>query len=84
MENQKAMCRSAVRKWSHGCYTLVHDTDIEADSWALDSVLYVDCDGWYSQSQQFADVPYFMLNVMIYDLYSQTSTTQLARDHEIT
>ncbi|KAK3091622.1 hypothetical protein FSP39_021333 [Pinctada imbricata] len=42
----QAMCRSVVRRWTHGCYTLVHDSDIESGSWALDAVLFIDCDDW--------------------------------------
>ena len=38
-------CRSEVRRWQQGCYTLVHDTDTEGLEFALDLVLYVGCQG---------------------------------------
>lgn len=34
-------CRSEVRKWQHGCYTLAHDTDAEIMDFALDVIMYV-------------------------------------------
>ncbi|RUS77524.1 hypothetical protein EGW08_014708 [Elysia chlorotica] len=37
-------CRSEVRKWEHGCYTLAHDTDTEIQDFALDVMMYVGCD----------------------------------------
>lgn len=36
-------CRSELRKWQHGSYTLAHDTDMEAADFALDSMLFIDC-----------------------------------------
>jgi len=36
-------CRTEVRRWEHGCYTLAHDTDTEMFEFALDTMLYVDC-----------------------------------------
>ncbi|XP_048763594.2 prolyl 3-hydroxylase OGFOD1-like isoform X2 [Ostrea edulis] len=39
-------CHCEVRKWQHGCYTLVHDTDTETKLCALDAVLYIGCEGW--------------------------------------
>jgi hypothetical protein len=33
-------CRYEVRRWRHGCYTLVHDTDFELCEYALDAMLY--------------------------------------------
>ena len=31
-------CRSEVRKWTHGSYTLVHDTDADGSEFALDAI----------------------------------------------
>ncbi|XP_052257592.1 prolyl 3-hydroxylase OGFOD1-like [Dreissena polymorpha] len=39
-------CRSEVRHWSPGSYTLVHDTNTEGAEFALDLVLYVGCNDW--------------------------------------
>ncbi|BFY99311.1 hypothetical protein BsWGS_02351 [Bradybaena similaris] len=36
-------CRSEVRRWEHGCYTLAHDTDSEMQEFALDSIMYIGC-----------------------------------------
>ena len=30
-----------MRRWAHGCYTLVHDTDPEGAEFALDALLYL-------------------------------------------
>ncbi|XP_061181742.1 prolyl 3-hydroxylase OGFOD1-like [Saccostrea echinata] len=50
-ENQKQRgdtpcCHCEVRKWQHGSYTLVHDTDTETKLCALDAVLYIGCEDW--------------------------------------
>ena len=34
-------CHGSIRRWTHGCYTLVHDTDPEGEECALDVMLYV-------------------------------------------
>jgi len=34
-------CHGNTRRWAHGCYTLVHDTDPEGAEFALDVLLYV-------------------------------------------
>ncbi|XP_033636963.1 prolyl 3-hydroxylase OGFOD1-like [Asterias rubens] len=40
-------CRAEVRRWSHGCYTLMHDTDTEGSEFALDAVIQFNCPiGW--------------------------------------
>ncbi|XP_022105477.1 prolyl 3-hydroxylase OGFOD1-like [Acanthaster planci] len=36
-------CRAEVRRWSHGCYTLLHDTDTEGSEFALDAVIHFGC-----------------------------------------
>ncbi|XP_077981360.1 prolyl 3-hydroxylase OGFOD1-like [Glandiceps talaboti] len=41
-------CRSDVRRWRQGSYTLLHDTDTEGSEYALDSMLYLNCAGWNS------------------------------------
>ncbi|XP_041359962.1 prolyl 3-hydroxylase OGFOD1-like [Gigantopelta aegis] len=39
-------CGSEVRQWSHGNYTLVHDTDRDISQVALDTVLSIGCKDW--------------------------------------
>lgn len=39
-------CHSEVRKWRHGNYTLVHDTDCSSAEFELDSILHLNCQGW--------------------------------------
>jgi len=39
-------CHGSIRRWAHGCYTLVHDTDPEGAEFALDALLYVGGSGW--------------------------------------
>lgn len=50
--NQKKVsvpcCHGNIRRWTHGCYTLVHDTDPEGAEFALDVLLYVGGRGWKS------------------------------------
>ncbi|GFO40766.1 2-oxoglutarate and iron-dependent oxygenase domain-containing protein 1 [Plakobranchus ocellatus] len=41
-------CRTEVRRWEHGCYTLAHDTDSEMQDFALDVMMYVGCDNEWS------------------------------------
>ncbi|XP_070562751.1 prolyl 3-hydroxylase OGFOD1-like [Ptychodera flava] len=41
-------CRSDVRQWKHGSYTLLHDTDTEGSEYALDAMLFLNCTGWES------------------------------------
>uniref|UniRef100_G3MPY1 uS12 prolyl 3-hydroxylase n=1 Tax=Amblyomma maculatum TaxID=34609 RepID=G3MPY1_AMBMU len=41
-----ACCTQAVRKWSHGTYTLAHDHDRSAEERRLDAVLYFNCKDW--------------------------------------
>ncbi|XP_038068224.1 prolyl 3-hydroxylase OGFOD1-like [Patiria miniata] len=36
-------CRAQVRRWRHGCYTLLHDTDTEGSEFALDAVIHFNC-----------------------------------------
>lgn len=38
-------CCSELRHWSHGCYTLIHDTDPGLAEFALDAMFFLDCDG---------------------------------------
>jgi len=55
-------CHGSIRRWAHGCYTLVHDTDPEGAEFALDALLYVGGSGkehkignmqrFYSRGQQ--------------------------------
>lgn len=39
-------CTQAVRKWSHGTYTLAYDNDRRSEEWALEAVLYLNCKDW--------------------------------------
>jgi Rps23 Pro-64 3,4-dihydroxylase Tpa1-like proline 4-hydroxylase len=39
-------CRYEVRRWQHGSYTLVHDTDLGGSEFALDALLYCSCKDW--------------------------------------
>ena len=41
----KSCCAFEVRHWSHGSYTLVHDTDPGLHEYALDAMLFFGCDG---------------------------------------
>ena len=38
-------CSCEIRHWSHGSYTLMHDTDPGLNEFALDAMLFFDCDG---------------------------------------
>jgi len=40
-------CRYEVRKWQHGNYTLVHDTDLQGSEFALDAALFCLCKGLF-------------------------------------
>ena len=40
-------CRYEVRKWKHGAYTLVHDTDLTACEFALDAIFFCCCKGLF-------------------------------------
>jgi hypothetical protein len=40
-------CRGEIRRWRHGSYTLVHDTDPERAQYALDAMLYCGCEGTF-------------------------------------
>lgn len=42
-----AEVRSEVRKWSQGCYTLVHDTDTDMSEYALDAMFFSACPGLF-------------------------------------
>ncbi|XP_046364330.1 prolyl 3-hydroxylase OGFOD1-like [Haliotis rufescens] len=43
-------CRSVVRQWRHGSYTLIHDTDSEGSEYALDAFMYFGCPDWDSDN----------------------------------
>ena len=38
---QDPCCHGEIRRWSHGCYTLVHDTEPLGAEFALDVLLYI-------------------------------------------
>ena len=38
-------CTCEVRHWSHGCYTLMHDSDPGSHEFALDAMLFFGSDG---------------------------------------
>ncbi|XP_028404609.1 prolyl 3-hydroxylase OGFOD1-like isoform X2 [Dendronephthya gigantea] len=45
--NEKSYrCHGKVCRWSHGCYTLIHDNDPEASEMALDCLFFVGCCDW--------------------------------------
>uniref|UniRef100_A0A1E1XA86 uS12 prolyl 3-hydroxylase n=1 Tax=Amblyomma aureolatum TaxID=187763 RepID=A0A1E1XA86_9ACAR len=44
--DSSACCTQAVRKWSHGTYTLAHDHDRSVEECRLDAVLYLNCKDW--------------------------------------
>eukprot|EP00794_Sanderia_malayensis_P007942 gene7942-8797_t len=46
-------CYSEIRHWSHGFYTLVHDTDPHLVDFALDAILFFRCDEWDSSAGGF-------------------------------
>ncbi|CAH3036274.1 unnamed protein product [Porites lobata] len=41
-------CHGDIRRWGHGFYTLIHDTDPEGAEFALDALLYIGGKGWKS------------------------------------
>ncbi|GAB1607165.1 prolyl 3-hydroxylase OGFOD1-like [Argonauta hians] len=43
-----ARCSTEVRRWSHGCYTLLRDTEAQEADFALDAFLFFACEGWQS------------------------------------
>uniref|UniRef100_A0A2C9M899 Prolyl 4-hydroxylase alpha subunit domain-containing protein n=1 Tax=Biomphalaria glabrata TaxID=6526 RepID=A0A2C9M899_BIOGL len=43
-EASNPRCKSEVRRWQHGCYTLAHDTDPDMTDFALDTILYIGCE----------------------------------------
>jgi len=49
----KPCCSFELRHWSHGSYTLVHDTDPGLHEFALDAMLFFACDGWDSSAGGF-------------------------------
>ncbi|XP_006641490.1 prolyl 3-hydroxylase OGFOD1 [Lepisosteus oculatus] len=40
------VCRGELQRWSHGDYTLIHDTDLENSEFALDLLLHCGCEDW--------------------------------------
>ncbi|KAG7468660.1 hypothetical protein MATL_G00145490 [Megalops atlanticus] len=42
-------CCGELRRWRHGDYTLVHDTDLHNTEFALDLLLYCGCEGWQEE-----------------------------------
>ena len=40
-KEQIPSCHGDIRRWGHGCYTLIHDTDPEGAEFALDALLYI-------------------------------------------
>ncbi|KAI0230496.1 Prolyl 3-hydroxylase OGFOD1 [Lamellibrachia satsuma] len=47
--DSSARCRLELRRWIHGSYTLLHDTDIEASELALDAMFFCLCKGWQAE-----------------------------------
>jgi len=48
-DGENARCRGCIRRWQHGSYTLIHDTDNEAAELTLDAMLYCACEGWQAE-----------------------------------
>ncbi|XP_071952264.1 prolyl 3-hydroxylase OGFOD1-like [Antedon mediterranea] len=46
IKDKTPSCHGDVRRWRHGDYTLLHDTDTEGSEFALDAVLYFNCKDW--------------------------------------
>ncbi|KAG5848496.1 hypothetical protein ANANG_G00099060 [Anguilla anguilla] len=42
-------CAGEVRRWGHGDYTLVHDTDQDNTEFALDLLLHCGCEDWQTE-----------------------------------
>nr|XP_033797183.1 prolyl 3-hydroxylase OGFOD1 [Geotrypetes seraphini] len=40
------VCRGELRRWGHGNYTLMHDTDTDHAEFALDLLLFFGCEDW--------------------------------------
>ncbi|XP_071485533.1 prolyl 3-hydroxylase OGFOD1-like [Diadema antillarum] len=40
MPTSNPQCRAELRRWTHGCYTLLHDTDTEGSEFALDASIF--------------------------------------------
>ncbi|XP_064191489.1 prolyl 3-hydroxylase OGFOD1 [Anguilla rostrata] len=48
-EPSTPVCRGEVRRWGHGDYTLVHDTDQDNTEFALDLLLHCGCEDWQTE-----------------------------------
>ncbi|KAJ8271897.1 hypothetical protein COCON_G00107560 [Conger conger] len=48
-EDSTPVCRGEVRRWGHGDYTLVHDTDLDNTEFALDLLLHCGCEDWQTE-----------------------------------
>ncbi|KAJ8281171.1 hypothetical protein GJAV_G00064330 [Gymnothorax javanicus] len=48
-EPSTPVCRGELRRWSHGDYTLVHDTDLGNTEYALDLLLHFGCEDWQTE-----------------------------------
>ena len=44
-DESNSCCSCEIRHWSHGSYTLMHDTDPGLNEFALDAMLFFACDG---------------------------------------
>ncbi|XP_033896237.3 prolyl 3-hydroxylase OGFOD1 isoform X2 [Acipenser ruthenus] len=50
MEEPSApVCRGELRRWRHGDYTIVHDTDVGNAEFALDLLLFLGCEDWQTE-----------------------------------
>ncbi|XP_033118300.1 prolyl 3-hydroxylase OGFOD1-like [Anneissia japonica] len=47
--DQIPSCHGDVRRWQHGDYTLLHDTDTEGSEFALDAIVYFNCKEWKNE-----------------------------------
>ncbi|KAJ8335591.1 hypothetical protein SKAU_G00389330 [Synaphobranchus kaupii] len=48
-EPSTPVCRGEVRRWRHGDYTLVHDTDLDNTEFSLDLLLHCGCEDWQTE-----------------------------------
>ncbi|XP_066569624.1 prolyl 3-hydroxylase OGFOD1 [Amia ocellicauda] len=53
MEPSVPLCLGELRRWGHGDYTVVHDTDLHNAEFALDLLFYCGCEDWQPESGGF-------------------------------
>ncbi|MGH0166668.1 UNVERIFIED_CONTAM: hypothetical protein FKN15_066872 [Acipenser sinensis] len=48
-EPSAPVCRGELRRWQHGDYTIIHDTDVGNAEFALDLLLFLGCEDWQTE-----------------------------------